>query len=290
MKGIILAGGTGTRLYPATMAISKQLITVYNKPMIYYSLSLLQLSGITEILIISTKFDIPAYKKLFGTGESLGLSISYAIQDKPSGIAEALLIGESFINKDSVCLVLGDNILYGAELNKVLVNASKIEDGALIFGYKVDNPSSYGVINFDEDGRVKSIIEKPNHPTSNYAALGIYFYDNKAVEYTKLLKPSERGELEITDLNNIYLQKSLLKADIMPKNVAWFDAGTHESLLNASNYVKMNFEINKINIGCIEEISYKMGYINKLQLLSFAKQYSNSSYGKYLMEVVLEDE
>lgn len=289
MKGIILAGGTGTRLYPATMALSKQLITVYNKPMVYYSLSILQLSGITEILIIATKFDAPAYKKLFGTGESLGLSIKYAIQDKPGGIAEALIIGESFINKDNVCLVLGDNIIYGAELNKILLSSTKLENGALIFAYKVDNPSSYGVIDFDDDGRVTSIIEKPNNPTSNYAALGIYYYDNKAVEYTKLLKPSKKGELEITDLNNIYLQKSLLKVNVLPKNIAWFDAGTHESLLNASNYVRMNFVVNKVNIGCIEEISYKMGYISKSQLLSFAKNYSNSSYGKYLMEV-LEDE
>jgi glucose-1-phosphate thymidylyltransferase len=286
MKGIILAGGSGTRLYPITKSISKQIIPVYDKPMIYYPLSVLMLSGIREILIISTPKDIHLYEDLLGDGKMLGLQISYAIQPSPDGLAQAFIIGESFIGADPVCMVLGDNIFYGHGFGKVLSETAKLKIGAVVFGYYVNDPERYGVVEFDEQGRVISLEEKPSEPKSNYAVTGLYFYDNSVVEKAKQLKPSARGELEITELNRMYLKENQLKIKIMGRGIAWLDTGTHESLLQASIYIQTIEERQGLKISCIEEIAYKQGYITREQLIELAKPLRKNQYGKYLLKIV----
>lgn len=286
MKGIILAGGSGTRLYPLTHAISKQILPVYDKPMIYYPLSVLMLAGIREIQIISTPRDIGFFINLFGTGAHLGLSLSYAIQEEPKGIAHSFIITEEFIGSDSVALVLGDNIFYGQTFGQMLTRASSRTEGATIFGYYVKSPESYGIIEFDENMRAKRIVEKPKETNSHYAVVGLYFYDNEVVSIAKQLKPSARGELEITDINNIYLENGKLHYEIMGRGMAWLDAGTHQNLINASNYVQTLQERQGMYIACIEEIAYRKGFINDLQLEKLAKQYEKSDYGRYLYDIL----
>ncbi|GIP08701.1 MAG: glucose-1-phosphate thymidylyltransferase RfbA [Paenibacillus macerans] len=285
MKGIILAGGSGTRLYPITKAISKQIVPVYDKPMIYYPLSVLMLAGIREILIISTPRDITVYQELFEDGSSLGLNISYKIQNAPNGLAEAFIIGEEFINGDSVALILGDNIFYGQSFGRILMEAAQIKEGATIFGYFVKNPKDYGVIEHDNEGKVISIEEKPENPKSNYAVPGLYFYDNQVVEIAKNITPSARGELEITEVNNIYLKQGQLNVKLLGRGMAWMDTGTHDGMLEASNYVEAVQKRQGLYIACIEEIAYKMNYITKDQLLELAKPLMKSDYGKYLIYV-----
>jgi len=291
MKGIILAGGAGTRLHPITKVVSKQLLPVYDKPMIYYPLSVLMLAGIREILIISTPEDLPNFQKLFGDGSQLGLTFSYAEQPKPEGLAQAFIIGEEFIGDDDVCLVLGDNIFYGAGLQKLLtesVKTVKEENKAVIFGYYVDDPERYGVVAFDSSGKAYSIEENPAKPLSNFAVPGIYFYDSKVTEYALNLKPSPRGEIEITDINKLYMNEKKLFVEILGRGVAWLDAGKHEALLQASTFVQTVQERQGMMISCPEEIAFRKGFIDLDQLVSLAKQYEGNGYGQYLLELSKE--
>ena len=285
MKGIILAGGAGTRLYPLTKSISKQIIPVYDKPMIYYPLSVLMLSGIREILIISTPEDLRLYQDLLGDGQQLGIRLTYADQPSPDGLAQAFLIGAEFIGKDPVCLILGDNIFYGHGFGKVLLETAELEDGAVVFGYYVNDPERYGVVEFDAQGQALSIEEKPSRPKSNYAVTGLYFYGNDVIDKARALKPSARGELEITDLNQIYLQEKRLKVRIMGRGMAWLDTGTHESLLQASNYIYTIEARQGLKVSCIEEIAFKRGYIDSKQLIELAKPLLKNQYGQYLMKI-----
>ena len=285
MKGIILAGGSGTRLYPITKSISKQIIPVYDKPMIYYPLSVLMLAGIREILIISTPTDISLYEDLLGDGSQFGINLQYAIQPSPDGLAQAFIIGEEFIGNDRVCMILGDNIFYGYNFSQILTEAGKLEDGALVFGYYVNDPDRYGVVEFNEDGKVLSIEEKPSHPKSNYAVTGLYFYSNDVVEKAKSLKPSARGELEITDLNRIYLEEERLRVQLLGRGFAWLDTGTHDSLLQASNFIATIEQRQGLKVSCLEEIAFKKGYISKEQLLELAKPLMKNQYGQYLFNL-----
>lgn len=286
MKGIILAGGAGTRLHPMTISISKQIIPVYDKPMIYYPLSTLMLAGIREVLIISTEQDIGLYERLFRDGSQLGMKIEYKIQPSPDGLAQAFILGEEFIGDDNVCLVLGDNIFYGQGFANILSDASKVDDGAVIFGYYVNDPQRYGVAEFDKAGKVISIEEKPNEPKSNYAVTGLYFYSNDVVKKAKSLKPSKRGELEITDLNNLFLGEDRLQIKLLGRGFAWLDTGTPESLLQAANFIETIETRQGLKASCIEEIAYRKGFINKEQLAKLAEPLSKSKYGQYLFKIL----
>jgi glucose-1-phosphate thymidylyltransferase len=285
MKGIILAGGSGTRLYPLTKAISKQIMPVYDKPMIYYPLSTLMLAGIREVLIISTPRDLPVFEDLLGDGTQLGMSFSYAVQEQPNGLAEAFIIGADFIGNDACALVLGDNIFYGQSFSRVLRNAAARESGATIFGYYVKDPTAYGVVEFDESGKAISIEEKPEKPKSNYAVPGLYFYDNDVVEIAKNVKPSARGEIEITSINNAYLERGDLFVETLGRGFAWLDTGSHDSLLDAANFVATFQKRQGLYVSCIEEIAYKRGFIDREQLLKLAEPLMKTNYGKYLVEV-----
>ncbi len=288
MKGIILAGGAGTRLYPITKSISKQIVPIYDKPMIYYPLSTLMLARIREILIISTERDLPFYQNLLGDGSSLGLTLSYAVQAAPNGLAEAFIIGEEFIGKDNVCLVLGDNIFYGRHFSELLWKSAALEQGAVIYGYYVNNPKDFGVVEFDKDWNVLSLEEKPEKPKSNYAIPGLYFYDNQVVDIAKNIKPSARGELEITAVNQEYLNRKQLKVELFGRGMAWLDTGTFEGLLEASNFVQTMQKRTGLYVSCLEEIAYLRGYITKEQLLEAAKALEKSEYGQYLKRVARE--
>ena len=289
MKGIILAGGSGSRLFPITRVVSKQLLPVYDKPMIYYPLSVLMLAGIREILIISTTEDLPLFKKLFGDGSQLGLSFSYAEQPRPEGLAQAFLIGKQFIGDDPVCLILGDNIFYGHNLSDILKRAVNLKKGGLIFGYLVRDPERYGVVEFDQTGKVIRIEEKPKKPKSNYAVPGLYIYDNDVVNIAANLKPSARGELEITDVNLEYLRKGDLRVELIGRGFAWLDTGTHEALQQAAGYIQAIQERQGLKISCIEEISYRLGYITREELHSLASGMMKNGYGQYLMELIAEE-
>jgi len=288
MKGIILAGGKGTRLYPLTLAVSKQMLPVYDKPMIYYPLSMLMLAGIREILVISTPVDLPMFRRLLGTGEQWGIKFSYAEQATPRGLADAFIVGQDFIQSEPVALILGDNIFYGRGLGKILQAAAERKDGATIFAYPVRDPERYGVVAFDSSGKAYSIEEKPSIPLSNYAVPGIYFYDSKVTEYAINLKPSPRGEIEITDINRLYLSKEKLFVEVLGRGVAWLDAGKHEALLQASTFVQTVQERQGMMISCPEEIAFRKGFIDTDQLNSLAKQYEGNGYGQYLLELSKE--
>ncbi len=288
MKGIILAGGSGSRLYPLTLGVSKQMLPVYDKPMIYYPLSVLMTAGIREILIISTPDDLPIFRRILGDGSHLGLSFSYAEQPRPEGLAQAFIIGKSFIGQDPVCLMLGDNIFYGPGLSKILRRAVKLTRGGLIFGYLVRDPERYGVVEFDSGGRVTAIVEKPKNPRSHYAVPGLYFYDNDVVNIAAKLKPSARGELEITDVNMAYLRRDDLRVELLGRGFAWLDTGTHEALQQAASYVQAIQDRQGLKVSCIEEIAYRLGYIDSQQLKNLASKYLQNDYGQYLMELVRE--
>ncbi len=289
MKGIILAGGSGTRLYPLTMVVSKQLLPIYDKPMIYYPLSTLMLAGIKDILIISTPSDTPSFEKLLGNGNDIGLNIHYKIQEKPLGIAEAFIIGEEFIGDDNVALILGDNIFYGKGFTGLLKEAFEQKKGATIFGYNVLNPSQFGVVEFDKEGKVLSIEEKPKAPRSNYAVPGLYFYDNKVIEIAKKITPSNRGELEITAINQVYLENKELTVKLFGRGMAWLDTGTNDGFLEASNFVHAVQKRQGLHIACIEEIAYRMGYIDGKRLLELGQKLINSDYGKYIVKLAQEE-
>ncbi|MBZ1505442.1 glucose-1-phosphate thymidylyltransferase RfbA [Latilactobacillus curvatus] len=289
MKGIILAGGSGTRLYPITRALSKQLIPIYDKPMIYYPMSVLMLAGIQDIMIISTPTDTPRFKELFGNGNDLGLNIEYAVQEQPNGLAEAFVIGADFIGDDSVCLILGDNIYYGGGLSEMLQRAAQKESGATVFGYHVNDPERFGVVDFDENMHAKSIVEKPEHPASNYAVTGLYFYDNQVVDIAKHIKPSPRGELEITDINKAYLEKGQLDVELMGRGFAWLDTGTHDSLQEASSFIATVQKRQNLKVACLEEIAYRMHYIDKAKVIELAQPLKKNDYGQYLLRLVKED-
>ena len=290
MKGIVLAGGSGTRLYPVTKAMSKQMVPIYDKPMIYYPVSVLMLAGIRDILIISTPRDIVAFKELFQDGSDLGLNISYAIQESPNGLAEAFIIGEEFIGDDNVAMILGDNIFYGQSFSDHLKKAANLENGAYVFGYYVQNPKAFGVVEFDEDDNVISLEEKPENPKSKYAVPGLYFYDKTVVEKAKSLKPSARGELEITDLNKIYMNEGSLKVQLLGRGMAWLDTGTHTSMLQASNFVEAVQDTQGTYIACLEEIAYRNGWISAEKVKELAKPLMKTGYGKYLIDIVSESE
>ncbi len=288
MKGIILAGGSGTRLYPSTLAVSKQLQTVYDKPMIYYPLSILLLSGIREILIISTPRDLPLYKDLFGDGSQIGVHFDYAIQTEPRGLADAFIVGEKFIGNDSVCLILGDNIFYGYNFTERLQNVTSRKDGATIFGYHVSNPKDFGVVEFDKDWNVLSIEEKPAVPKSDYAIPGLYFYDNNVIEIAKNVQPSARGELEITSVNNEYLRQKKLKVELFGRGMAWLDSGTHRAMLAAANFVEAVQTRQGLYIACIEEIAYRSGFITQDELIKLSERLKKTEYGQYLYKIATE--
>ncbi|MBE6489654.1 MAG: glucose-1-phosphate thymidylyltransferase RfbA [Methanobrevibacter sp.] len=285
MKGIVLAGGSGTRLYPITKVVSKQLLPLYDKPMIYYPISVLMLAGIKEILIISTKRDLPQYQELLGDGSDLGISFKYEVQYKPGGLAEAFLIGEEFIGEDKVALILGDNVFHGHRFSEILKKSTKLKEGAVIFGYYTKNPESFGVVEFDNDGNVLSVEEKPKNPKSNYVIPGLYFYDNDVVEIAKHVKASPRGEKEITSINEEYLKRGKLKVELLGRGMAWLDTGTHDGLLEASNFIETVQKRQSLYVACLEEIAFNFGYISKEKLLNLAKPLNKTSYGKYLFSL-----
>jgi glucose-1-phosphate thymidylyltransferase len=289
MKGIILAGGSGSRLYPITNSISKQMLPIYDKPMIYYPLSVLMLAGIRDILIISTPRDLPGFRNLLGNGKSLGMNFNYIEQPSPDGLAQAFILGEEFIGDDTVCMILGDNIFYGHGFGETLLQTSEIKKGACVFGYYVTDPERYGVVEFDKNKKVLSLEEKPLEPKSNYAVTGLYFYDNTVVKKAKALKPSPRGELEITDLNRVYLEEGTLEIKLMGRGMAWLDTGTYESLLQAANFIATLEQRQGLKASCIEEIAYNRGFINQKQLLELAQPIKNSQYGKYLLRIANEE-
>lgn len=284
-KGIVLAGGSGTRLYPSTMTVSKQLLPVYDKPMIYHPVSVLMLAGIRDILIISTPEDTPKFEKLLGDGKNLGVNFEYAVQPSPDGLAQAFIIGEKFIGDDNAALVLGDNIFYGMGFSSILKNASERGDGATVFAYQVKDPERFGVVDFDENKKALSIEEKPKNPKSNFAVTGLYFYDNKVVEYAKSLKPSARGELEITDLNNVYLKNGNLNVEVLGRGFAWLDTGTHDALLQASSYVQTIENNQGIKIACLEEVAWRMGFIDRETIRENARKFKNSNYYQYILRI-----
>lgn len=286
MKGIILAGGVGSRLYPITKGVSKQLLPIYDKPMIYYPISVLMLAGIRDILVISSPEDLPNYKKLLGSGESFGVTFSYAEQDKPEGLAQAFLVGKEFIGKENVCLILGDNVFFGQDFSTKLQSAASIASGATIFGYRVKDPERFGVIEYDEEGKVLSIEEKPEKPKSNYAVTGLYFFDNKVINIAEKIKPSARGELEITDVIKNYLSQNELKLEILGRGFAWLDTGTHDSMIDAGQFVKTVEERQGYKIACLEEIAFKRGWLSKEQIIEQVTEFSETKYGKYLLDMV----
>ncbi|MDU7057580.1 MAG: glucose-1-phosphate thymidylyltransferase RfbA [Ligilactobacillus salivarius] len=288
MKGIILAGGSGTRLYPITKGISKQLIPIYDKPMIYYPLSTLMLAGIKDILIISTPEYTPLFEQLLGDGSEIGISLTYKVQEKPNGLAEAFILGADFIGNDSVCLILGDNIYYGSGLSKLVQEAAQKTDGATVFGYHVNDPERFGVVDFDSDMKALSIEEKPENPKSNYAVTGLYFYDNTVVEKAKNLKPSDRGELEITDINKLYLDEGKLDVKLMGRGYAWLDTGTHDSMMEAASFIATIQKRQNLKVACLEEIAYRMGYISKEKLVELAQPMKKNDYGQYLLRLAKE--